>query len=137
MISTFPCWKTPTQEYVVPRSIPTATLPILCLSLENNIITVHANILSSTIGGNRYCWPWRYNLQVSNVTRKTTCYPTRYVLEDSALINIVFVEICKKILDRCSENYTMEDNSKLNIYCHLVALFFFFFIGINPKKAWE
>lgn len=24
MISTFPCWKTPTQEYVVPRSIPIA-----------------------------------------------------------------------------------------------------------------
>merc|ERR1712209_376638 len=31
MISTLPCWNVPTQEYVVPRSIPTATLlPILC-----------------------------------------------------------------------------------------------------------
>lgn len=24
MISTLPCWKTPTQEYVVPKSIPIA-----------------------------------------------------------------------------------------------------------------
>merc|ERR1712209_77403 len=31
VISTLPCWNVPTQEYVVPRSIPTATLlPILC-----------------------------------------------------------------------------------------------------------
>ena len=39
MISTFPCWNTATQEYVVPRSIPTAGALVAILLEKENYLT--------------------------------------------------------------------------------------------------